>query len=60
MVNTMKNIRMKGFIDPITIGFILAISSTATILTLDANTKSEQHAQVSNSNVVVAAQVKEQ
>lgn len=55
----MKNVRVKGFIDPITIGFILAISSTATILTLDSNSKSAQYSQVSSNQAVVTAQVKD-
>ena len=54
----MKKMRIRGFIDPITLGFLLAISSTATILKLDSNATVD-HSQVSaNETVTVQVQNK--
>ena len=47
---------MKGFVDPITLGFILSILGTSTVLTLDKPDATDQVAKDSIEKVELVAQ----
>ena len=52
----MNRKHMKGFVDPITLGFILSILGTSTVLTLDKPDATDQVAKDSIEKVELVAQ----